>query len=288
MSSLVRPKKTPQIQLPSNFLGIPEKPLWAPAECNYGTVQTSTIKYQQDIIQLRALIAKICRYNNQMLFLKTFITYGTSRNGNISKNINTLKNEMDSKDEKLSNVYDWVTEFYGQQKVSVFLSGNKIINNFICRFQSYEDMQDYFKNNNSYKADDETNAKNDQDNGDDNIKWQRAFNKRTANKQNKRIRKILDIINRNNVWSKFLGDTCEDCLKWQCVDFKSELDKNAEKKRLNKVKKMCNEFKKNHCSQEISQYTNGTLMDPLKFSQENQNKVVDAVISVVTRTHDKI
>ena len=25
-------KKTPQIQLPSNFLGIPEKPLWAPAE----------------------------------------------------------------------------------------------------------------------------------------------------------------------------------------------------------------------------------------------------------------
>ena len=32
MSRLVRPKNTPQIQLPSNFLGIPKKPLWAPAE----------------------------------------------------------------------------------------------------------------------------------------------------------------------------------------------------------------------------------------------------------------
>lgn len=32
MSRFVRPKKTPQIQLPSNFLGIPKKPLWAPAE----------------------------------------------------------------------------------------------------------------------------------------------------------------------------------------------------------------------------------------------------------------
>ena len=82
MSSLVRPKKTPQIQLPSNFLGIPKKPLWAPAEpkldvpkCFNGW-DTLIGKDKELIVQI-ILTNKIPEYRNRKRLVDIDLTAGT-------------------------------------------------------------------------------------------------------------------------------------------------------------------------------------------------------------------
>jgi len=101
MSRFVRPKKTPQIS--NRFLGIPEKPLWAPAEPHGEKHKTSTPCVLAGTVELLEFRAKVVEFlmENKVSKIKKF--FEKNKNSNIAKDYNntssaeygTLKTKCD-------------------------------------------------------------------------------------------------------------------------------------------------------------------------------------------------